>query len=210
VAYVSLNVASANVTAGQTYLVDDVWLSKQTTGRLLVNGAIDGQTITGAVVQSASSGARMRMENDAAGGVLKFFGGVSGETVGYLNPTSNGVTLRAPSNPTAPNPPIITLASATSGLESVTVTASRLFVGNVYVTPSGSSTATANASGQVVITHGMGTTPGRIMLQSNTNNRILTVTAKNATTFTVTGCVGTTNVVVGSGSNMAFDWVAFG
>lgn len=64
-----------------------------------------GGTITGAVLQTASSGERVVVRNDGSGGIVEFFTGQSGESPGYLNPEVN--------NPATFANPMVTLASPT-------------------------------------------------------------------------------------------------
>lgn len=64
----------------------------------LADNAVDGDklatdidasavTMTGAVIQTADTGERVVMRNDGSGGIIEFFGGLSGETAGYVDPT---------------------------------------------------------------------------------------------------------------------------
>jgi hypothetical protein len=53
--------------------------------------ALDGETITGSVFQTAASGSRIVMRDDSSAGVLEFWTGLGGETdPGTLNPDFSG------------------------------------------------------------------------------------------------------------------------
>lgn len=101
--------ATAGITGG-LYDFDNIQVSRQITGDLLVNGAINGQTITGATIQTATglgttAGiAGMQFSNDLSGGVQRFYSGLGSvgqpETPGMINPNISGgmpfIDIRAP------------------------------------------------------------------------------------------------------------------
>jgi len=66
--YVRINLTASDVDG--TYFVDSVYLTHAIQGDLIVDGAIDGQTITGATVRTAASGARVLL----AGSSVDVFG----------------------------------------------------------------------------------------------------------------------------------------
>ncbi|WP_141881317.1 fibronectin type III domain-containing protein [Homoserinimonas aerilata] len=52
-----------SATSGLGYLLHDMSVRRKTTGQLIVDGAIDGKTITGAVVRTAASGQRVQLDS---------------------------------------------------------------------------------------------------------------------------------------------------
>lgn len=77
--------------------------------------AIDGMTITGAIIRTATSGARLQIENDAAGGVLKFYSSVSGGNPGFINPGASNIVIQSPTDLSLINPATLTLSSGPGG-----------------------------------------------------------------------------------------------
>lgn len=76
----------------------------RTTGIITARGGnFPGGSVTAGTFSTASAGARMVIENDLSGGIIKFFSGVSGEGPGYLNPGTGGA-----------GQPAVTLGSGTS------------------------------------------------------------------------------------------------
>jgi len=55
---IKLSIVTRGITSGKTVWFDDVSLVRATDGQLLVDGAIDGKTITGAIVQTESTSNR--------------------------------------------------------------------------------------------------------------------------------------------------------
>lgn len=97
--------------------------------------AVDGMTITGPIIRTATSGARMQIEDDPSGGVAKFYSGFSGETPGYLNPftstnSSPAVALAPGSTGTFIDVPVLSLWAGTSGNSTA-----QLLADNVDITP---------------------------------------------------------------------------
>ncbi len=99
-----------------------VHLYRKVTGDLLVNGAIDGQTITGPVIQTVDGvgpGVQgMQISADTAGGVVKFWSGVAGESAGYVNPVvlapdTPRIDMSSGSTPTKPEAATIHLDAGT-------------------------------------------------------------------------------------------------
>lgn len=74
--FVYLNVQ----TGGTMFCMDDLEIANKVTGDLIVNGAIDGQTITGALIRSKASGSRVEMSDSGTYDDLRFYTGHAGET----------------------------------------------------------------------------------------------------------------------------------
>jgi len=85
---------------------------------------------------------------------------------------------------------------------------STLPTGSIVGIGHGASTATANGSGQVVITHGLGGTPAQVFIQGQSVDRLYIVTTITSTTFTVTVRVASTNTLLTSGQVASFNWLA--
>lgn len=92
---------TSNEIAANTITAGDIAAGTITSNELAANsviaakiaaGAIDGMTITGPVIQTATSGARMSIQNDTSGGVIKFYSGLSGETPGFINPGVDSIS----------------------------------------------------------------------------------------------------------------------
>lgn len=70
--------------ASNSYIrLSGISVRQQIEGNLLVNGAIDGKTITGATVQTAADVAgtqRIKIRNDGNGGIIEMYSGVANET----------------------------------------------------------------------------------------------------------------------------------
>jgi len=87
----------------------------------------------------------------------------------------------------------------------------------------GSSSASTDASGQVVIAHGLGTTPGQVIITSTSGavfGHTLSVRSRSSTTFTVQVYYNNNTtgeqkqIMTGTGSGVSsssfpFDWIAF-
>ncbi len=75
VKFARLGIVSRDVTAGRTYYIDDIEMVKMASGQLIVDGAIDGKTITGATIRTAADGQRLQLDSfglrsyDATGNV---------------------------------------------------------------------------------------------------------------------------------------------
>lgn len=112
-----------NELASSSMMVDEVFLRESITGSLIVNGAIDGKTITGAVIKTSASSNRMEMKNDGSGGVLNFYTGVASETQGSINPflssTRPDIRIQSGTTPTYPNYSVISLRPGTSAAAAV-------------------------------------------------------------------------------------------
>jgi len=150
--------ATTGITGG-LYDFDGLFIARQMTGNLIVNGAIDGQTITGATVQTASSGVRMVMRQDVSGGILEFYTGAIAETsVGFINPgTGSGntipfITLTSPETTTlntamevtlqpgtAANGGILTIVGNISLIGTSNFTGQTIRAGNAFFADTGSS-----------------------------------------------------------------------
>lgn len=63
VKYARLAIVSRDLTTGRTYYIDDMEMIKMAQGRLIVDGAIDGKTITGATIRTAASGQRLQLDS---------------------------------------------------------------------------------------------------------------------------------------------------
>lgn len=86
-----------------------------------LNPAIDGTgiTVTGATLESAATGGRTVIEDDAAGGVIKFYSGHPTDVPGYINPSNyaggdlQSVKIAAPTNTPRPYSASILLQNGT-------------------------------------------------------------------------------------------------
>lgn len=74
----------------------------------------------------------------------------------------------------------------------------------------GVSSATANGSGQVTVTHSMNPAPAQVMLSIASRDRTMRVVAITGTTFTVEGYVASTNTLLTSGQVCSFNWLGVG
>lgn len=76
---------------------------------------------------------------------------------------------------------------------------------------SGSSSGSTDASGNLVVNHGLGTTPTRVLVSATVsavaNIANYVVTARSSTTFTVTLYNSTSGAVIGS-NPASFEWIA--
>lgn len=201
--------ATAGLTAGQ-YEHDQIFVGRQITGALLVNGAIDGKTITGPVIQTKSNlgtagVSGMRMEDDVSGGVIKFWTGAASETPGSLNPnlvaSQPGVRLTGAGTPTYVRVPYLDLQSGTANSRATVnaditqVNGSVIMSGPLRIKTLGTdirgidfaaTSVTTNASGDAVVSHNLGVTPVTVYCTSHTGTfLVFRVTALTATTFTV-------------------------
>lgn len=143
-----------NELASSSMLVDEVFVRESITGSLIVNGAIDGKTITGAVVQTASgTGERLVLRNDGSGGILESYCGLSGETPGVFNPSTfsgkPAITIRSGTTATYPDDAAVVIVSDTSGNGYV-------FLDGSYLYFTGISTFNGNATfnNQVTVASG--------------------------------------------------------
>lgn len=238
-AYVALAVGSSSCTAGDVIHVDDVWMSKKITGELLVDGAIDGKTITGPVIQTSSSGNRMVMWNDGSEGTIDFYSGASGETRGQINPGSSAGQpyLNLQTSHTASGvgsePATLVLWSSTSGVDPTALfsltdvsvdDAGTGIGGNLQVTKSiqvagttkingfdhgAISANTSDSNGTVVVNHGLGVTPVSVTATTRLRNHAIQVYSISATTITFRLTAGDTNTPLSSGTPTNFFWQAF-
>jgi hypothetical protein len=103
------------------------------TASLLSATAIDGKTITGAVMQTAASGERMVIRNDGSGGILESFSGLSGETAGYMDPAAYGsrptITIATGTTGTYTEVGMLTLRSGVADAGELLVNVNQLIVG---------------------------------------------------------------------------------
>jgi hypothetical protein len=89
---IAAHTITANEIAAGTITADEIGAGEITTGKLAA-GAIDGMTITGAVVQTAEPTvgiSSIRMRDDSSAGIIEFFGGLASETPGFIDPTAGG------------------------------------------------------------------------------------------------------------------------
>ena len=155
-------------------------------GGTLSGTAVTGATITGGILQTATSGQRIVIRQDNNGGIIEMYSGVGGETPGYLDPSSNGslprVVLAPGTTSSAPGRPSLSLSSQNTPNGEASLVASRLYIsaqqvlnlgGPVYAESlavgngthrvqsfgKGEFTGNTNSSAQVTVFHGMGQTP---------------------------------------------------
>lgn len=70
---------------------DNIEIGNRIVGVSIADGAIDGKLITGATLQTASSGQRIVIRNDGSGGIIEGYSGVPSELLpGYLDPSMYG------------------------------------------------------------------------------------------------------------------------
>jgi hypothetical protein len=149
VSFVALAVGSQNITAGNTYLVDDAFLSKQISGALIVNGAIDGKTITGAVFQTATSGQRVVIDSVGSAETVQFFTSSAGDTRGYIYANAGpppSLQIIAPSNATYVNAASLQMKSAISGANPELFTGGTFYANGYLKTQTGYNDFVTNAA----------------------------------------------------------------
>jgi hypothetical protein len=91
-AQIAANTITAAQIAAGTITATEIAAGTITASQLSAT-AIDGLTITGATIRTASSGSRTEIANDTSAGVIKFYTGLTGEVAGFINP---GMIVRSP------------------------------------------------------------------------------------------------------------------
>lgn len=191
--------------SGVTQLVIDA-----STGAVTLNGTITGGgTITGPTFQTASSGQRIVVRNDSGAGIIEFYGGLSGETPGSIDPAVSGgkpsVTFYSGTTASYPTAAILQLVSdddtvgnrtrvrlfggtnraEVESTEGFSISRTNVIGSGIGAIRRDNFSGSSNASGIITVTHGGSVAPDQIFLQSASGNHVLYRVALNATTFTV-------------------------
>lgn len=88
---------------------------------------ITGGTIVGALIETATSGARVTMSNDAANGLIKFYNGDTGEAAGLITSGTNSLVLTSIHHP-------VDIGSASLTLQGGPVGNAKVQIGNILQT----------------------------------------------------------------------------
>lgn len=114
-------------------------------------------TLTGKIIQTAFSGNRIRMRQDAAGGVVEGFTGLASETPGVLDPQVSGsqpaMQLKSGTTPTYPNFAEVFLTAGSAGTNSIVylgadkvVVPQTITIANGLTVTAGGASVTGNSS----------------------------------------------------------------
>jgi len=145
-------------------------------------GVVDGDTITGSVIQTASSGERVVIRNDGSGGIIEFFSGAASETAGYLDPSINGalpnLILGSGTNSTYTRRPTVNLSP---GKTAATAKNSEASLDADY-------TALSASNGTHVVAAG-GNAGAGVDLLAVTGNVTVTASAGAVSIWSVTGAI---------------------
>lgn len=201
---------TAAVNGAGSYDFDLVRVKRKATGDLIVDGAIDGQTITGAVLQTASSGNRLVVHDNGTEGLIEFYGGVSGETPCRVYGDNGGgslttLNLNSGSTPTETKDSQITMRPNSDANGNITLTADKVYLngmslgsgrglswgstGGEYGRPMqgwdfNTESVTTDSTGTFTVNHSLLATPTVAFCTSQTaTNLTFRITAINSTSI---------------------------